>query len=223
MVRKSPAFSFYPDSWFGGTLTMPPIQRAAYIDLLGLQWVSGGFSKEDAILVCRGVPEADVQAVLDSKFDEVEPSRFLNSRLEDERQKQSKRAENARQNGRKGGRPKTKDKPTGKPGSKPESKAKPNPREKLSDSDSDSLKDKGKKSFVPPTIEQVASYVREYGDGKSGWPKRSFVAEDFVDYYQSKGWMVGKTKMKDWKAAVRNWGKRDFGNGTESADTARRI
>jgi len=30
-------------------------------------------------------------------------------------------------------------------------------------------------------------------------------AEQFYDFYQSKGWMVGKTKMKDWKAAIRNW------------------
>jgi len=30
-------------------------------------------------------------------------------------------------------------------------------------------------------------------------------ASSFVDFYESKGWMVGKTKMKDWKASVRNW------------------
>ena len=30
-------------------------------------------------------------------------------------------------------------------------------------------------------------------------------ASRFVDFYSSKGWMVGKTKMKDWQAAVRNW------------------
>lgn len=34
-------------------------------------------------------------------------------------------------------------------------------------------------------------------------------AERFVDFYSSKGWMVGKNKMKDWKAAVRNWGRKD--------------
>ena len=27
----------------------------------------------------------------------------------------------------------------------------------------------------------------------------------FINFYESKGWMVGKNKMKDWKAAVRNW------------------
>lgn len=34
-------------------------------------------------------------------------------------------------------------------------------------------------------------------------------AERFVDFYSSKGWMVGKNKMKDWKAAVRNWARQD--------------
>lgn len=34
-------------------------------------------------------------------------------------------------------------------------------------------------------------------------------ANRFVDFYESKGWMVGQSKMKDWKAAVRNWSARD--------------
>lgn len=53
--------------------------------------------------------------------------------------------------------------------------------------------------FVPPTQEQVQAYSDEKGYGID--------AERFVDFYASKGWMVGKNKMKDWKAAVRNWAK----------------
>jgi hypothetical protein len=33
--------------------------------------------------------------------------------------------------------------------------------------------------------------------------------EEFVDFYTSKGWKVGKNPMKDWKAAVRTWARRD--------------
>ena len=51
--------------------------------------------------------------------------------------------------------------------------------------------------FVPPTYEQVAEYCLSRGNGIN--PQR------FIDFYQSKGWMVGKNKMKDWKAAVRTW------------------
>ncbi len=57
-------------------------------------------------------------------------------------------------------------------------------------------KEKNKK-FIPPTVEQVFTYCRERGN--------SVNAEKFVDFYQSKGWLVGKSKMKDWRAAVRNW------------------
>lgn len=60
------------------------------------------------------------------------------------------------------------------------------------------------KRFTPPTVEQVAAYVRE---------RRSSVdPQEFVDFYASKGWMVGKTPMKDWKAACRNAEKWDRWN-----------
>lgn len=55
--------------------------------------------------------------------------------------------------------------------------------------------------FVPPTIRDVEDYAFEKG--------LNIDAERFVNYYASKGWMVGRTKMKDWKAAARNWAARD--------------
>lgn len=53
------------------------------------------------------------------------------------------------------------------------------------------------KRFTKPTIEQIQSYINEKG--------YSVDAERFFDFYESKGWMVGKNKMKDWKACVRTW------------------
>lgn len=55
--------------------------------------------------------------------------------------------------------------------------------------------------FIVPSLEEIKSYCSER--------KNKVDAERFFDFYQSKGWMVGKNKMKDWKAAVRNWEKRD--------------
>ena len=62
-------------------------------------------------------------------------------------------------------------------------------------------KDKGekRKRFTPPTVEEVRAYCEERNNGID--PER------FVNFYSSKGWMVGKNKMKDWKAAVRTWEK----------------
>ena len=57
---------------------------------------------------------------------------------------------------------------------------------------------KGQK-FTPPTLEEVEEYCFERNNGID--------AQSFIDFYQSKGWMVGKNKMKDWKAAVRTWEK----------------
>ena len=77
-------------------------------------------------------------------------------------------------------------------------------KDKDKDKDKDKYKDDDKKGngarearFTPPSIEEVAAYCQERGNGVD--------AARFVDFYSSKGWMVGKTKMKDWKAAVRNW------------------
>ena len=50
--------------------------------------------------------------------------------------------------------------------------------------------------FVPPTVEEVAAYVQERGSRVD--PKI------FVDFYTAKGWMVGKNKMRDWRAACRS-------------------
>lgn len=58
--------------------------------------------------------------------------------------------------------------------------------------------------FIPPTVEQVARYCEERHNNVD--------PETFVDFYESKGWHVGRTKMKDWKAAVRTWEKRSNGN-----------
>lgn len=53
--------------------------------------------------------------------------------------------------------------------------------------------------FTPPTLENVIGYCREKG--------LNVDAQRFIDFYESKGWMVEKNKMKDWKAAVRNWAR----------------
>lgn len=54
--------------------------------------------------------------------------------------------------------------------------------------------------FNPPTVEEVAAYCAERHNNVD--------AQAWWDFYQSKGWMVGKNRMKDWKAAVRTWEQR---------------
>lgn len=60
--------------------------------------------------------------------------------------------------------------------------------------------------FRPPTVDDVRAYCEEKG--------YTIDAERFVNFYESKGWLVGKSKMKKWKAAVANWAKQDSDGGT---------
>ena len=84
--------------------------------------------------------------------------------------------------------------------------------ESYKDKDKEQDKDKENISFPPngvkdsarahrPTVEEVAAYCRERGN--------SVDAERFVDFYASKGWKVGNQLMKDWKACVRTWERRE--------------
>lgn len=59
------------------------------------------------------------------------------------------------------------------------------------------------KNIIPPPRELVSAYAEE----RSALGKPRVDPEAFCDFYDSKGWMVGKTKMKDWQAAWRNWEK----------------
>jgi hypothetical protein len=56
--------------------------------------------------------------------------------------------------------------------------------------------------FAPPTVSEASDYFSERGADPAE-------AERFVDFYESKGWLVGKSKMKCWKSAVRNWIRRN--------------
>jgi len=58
-----------------------------------------------------------------------------------------------------------------------------------------------KKRFSPPALEKVAEYCTKRNNKIS--PKT------FIDFYTANGWMIGKNKMKDWKASVRTWEQRN--------------
>ena len=78
-------------------------------------------------------------------------------------------------------------------------------REEIEKSREENTKSKGecegenRKRFVPPTVGEVIAYCVERGN--------DIDAQQFIDFYECKGWMVGKNKMTDWKAAVRTWEK----------------
>ena len=117
----------------------------------------------------------------------------------------AEKAEILHQNGAKGGRPPKQNQT--KPNETKENQTEPNnnkDKEKEKESKETTLsggKEKPLARFSPPTVEEVATYCRERQNDVN--PQR------FVDFYAAKGWKVGNTPMKDWRAAVRTWEARD--------------
>lgn len=67
----------------------------------------------------------------------------------------------------------------------------------VKDSKGESVRGEKARRFIPPSVEEVEQYCLERSN--------NIDAQSFIDFYESKGWMIGKNKMKDWKAAVRTW------------------
>lgn len=81
-------------------------------------------------------------------------------------------------------------------------------KDKVKDKDKDLLKEplltesKEKRDrFSPPSIEEVTVYCKERGN--------AIDPQTFIDFYTAKGWKIGNQAMKDWRAAIRTWEKRD--------------
>lgn len=70
-----------------------------------------------------------------------------------------------------------------------------------------SISKKKSARFTPPTLDEVEQYCLERANGID--------AQTFIDFYESKGWMIGKNKMKDWKAAVRTWERKNKESKTD--------
>ena len=69
--------------------------------------------------------------------------------------------------------------------------------------------------FVPPSPEEVQAYCKERNN--------DIDAENFIAFYQSKNWMIGKNKMKDWKSAIITWEKRNKKTGVAPKPTNKQL
>lgn len=106
------------------------------------------------------------------------------------------------ENGKKGGRPKNQTETETKPkNNQNKIEVQPNVNvnvnENVNEKEKNNLKVIKKEKFQKPTIEEINLYCRERNNTIS--------AEQFFNFYESKGWRVGNQAMKDWRAAVRTW------------------
>ena len=130
---------------------------------------------------------------------------FIKSQMDKDIEKYNETCAKRSEAGKLGGRPKKQEeakkakKANGfSENQKKQGKAKKADNEYEYDNDNDLLKENTKrKVFSTPTLDDVRAYCLERNNKVD--------PQQFVDFYESKGWMIGKNKMKDWKAAVRTW------------------
>jgi hypothetical protein len=69
------------------------------------------------------------------------------------------------------------------------------------------------KRFTPPSVDEIREYCRQR--------QNSVDAAQFADYYAARGWRVGSGTMRDWRAAVRTWERRETNTENHSAGPRR--
>lgn len=127
---------------------------------------------------------------------------FIKTQMDKDIEKYNETCAKRSEAGKLGGRPKKQDEAKKANGfsekQKKQVKAKKADNDNEYDNDNDLLKENTKrKVFSPPTVEDVRAYCSERNN--------TVDPHAFVDFYESKGWMIGKNKMRDWKSALRNW------------------
>lgn len=201
-MSKDPAFLFYPGDWLGGTIHFSREEKGAYIDLLMVQFNIGHMTSH-MVLKCLG-QDADKfwkEGSIKDKFKTDPAGNFFNERLEIEKEKRLKYTKSRKNN--KEGKNQYSVHTDGHMTSHMEN-------ENTNENEDENRKGvQGETGFIKPKVEDVIAYLSENGINSP------IEAEKFVDFYTSKNWMVGKNKMKDWKAAVRNW----FRNSLQKSQT----
>jgi hypothetical protein len=154
-------------------------QKGKFITVLCLQHQKGHLSEKDMLQIC-GTYDEDIF----SKFKKDNDGKFYNERLKDEVEKRKAYSESRRNNRKK------------KEDMIDISKTYVQHMENENENEN-VIKEKKVSVFKKPTIEDVKTYMKEQG--------MNDISERWMSHYESNGWLVGKNKMKDWKASVRTW------------------
>jgi uncharacterized protein YdaU (DUF1376 family) len=188
-MGKDPAFLFYPNDYIGGTMGMTFEEKGAYVELLMMQFNRGHMSEH-----MIGQTVGQLWENLKDKFCQDEKGLWYNVRLDEEKLKRQSYTESRKKNIQGINQyTKNKQKEEGHvSGHMTPHMENENVNENINDN-----KVVRAKKFIVPKIDEIRDYCNERGNYVD--------AGKFYDFYESKGWMIGKNKMKDWKAAVRNW------------------
>jgi len=182
MSKELPFFKFNATEWITGNISYESFElQGAFISVCAEYWNrNNDLTIDEAKLRLRNAEIVDI--LIQKNYLKTKKNKIVISFLDKERKEIESKRLKLSESGRKGGL----------------SKAKASLKQGSSNKEED--KDKEIRNiFIAPTLEQVESFCIENN--------LELEAEKFVNFYESKGWIVGKTKMKNWKAAVRNWAK----------------
>lgn len=228
--EKSPAFQFYPKDFMtdGKVICMTPEERGLYVWLLCVDWLEDGFP-EDLILKLSGYQwhksdgslrddSSEILATLKACFIKhpKKQGMLTNARLLKTRKLQEERHLKAVESGSRGGKAKYINNlqnlgslEGGYDSATSKSLAKASSSSSTSSSN----------IYKKPTLKEVEDYFKE--------KDISLSASAFFDYYEARGWMIGKSKIKKWKSCVSTWlrNEKTFGgkNGVDKQETARNF
>jgi uncharacterized protein YdaU (DUF1376 family) len=169
-------------------------ERGAYLLILCEAWLKAGLIKADDVALATilpGISDADMERiknrVIDTMFKVSESGELFNETQLAIYNNIIYKAERLSEAGRKGGLRQAQARLKG-------GLSNQNQNQSQNQSNRGTVK-----KFEIPSLEMVREYAKEV------FP--SLDAEQFINFYESKGWMIGKNKMKSWQAAVRTWKK----------------
>jgi len=218
----------FVSDYLGDTMDLTTEEHGIYFLLILHYWKKGSLT--DNLRKLKTVTKIEDSSV-DSLMDILEEyfihkdGFYINNRLENELVKAKKRRITAIENGKKGGRPLKNNNPVLNPQethSFKNNNPEPNPQESSSSSSSSSslllplkpekdniggAKAPSHKRFVIPLLPNLEEYCKE--------KNYAVDCEAFLMHYESNGWLVGKNKMKSWKASLGTWNKNSYGSGNK--------
>jgi uncharacterized protein YdaU (DUF1376 family) len=197
-------YPFYHDLFNRSTAGWAADRVGAYILLLNHQWQNDGIptDKDELLFIAKCTPETLDKVLL--KFSQEKNGKLYNKKMEIVRKEQIEKYEKRANAGKQGGIAKYQNLSNAKAMLKQNvSKSLP-----LKNKNKSIINNTVREVFTKPTWNEVGNYIFKHLIDKNLTPDKIKVqaeANSFVDYYESKGWLVGKTPMKNWQAAARRW------------------
>jgi uncharacterized protein YdaU (DUF1376 family) len=197
-------YPFYHDLFNRSTAGWAADRVGAYILLLNHQWQNDGIptDKDELLFIAKCTPETLDKVLL--KFSQEKNGKLYNKKMEIVRKEQIEKYEKRANAGQQGGIAKYQNLSNAKAMLKQNvSKSLP-----LKNKNKSIINNTVREVFTKPTWNEVGNYIFKHLIDKNLTPDKIKVqaeANSFVDYYESKGWLVGKTPMKNWQAAARRW------------------